>query len=1156
MVESATADFRVRALIILAVLAIAGWILFAYSYLQASDMRRRTADALLRAEASRQSVIEELQNLQKAAGTAAAVKKRSDNSLKTLAEAVFARNSAQSELADLINRTDEAKQAIIDLRRDVTAKAAERQAVEAQLESEAEQVAAFRSESATLAMQQDKARADLAEAQRQVMAVQGEAETTEKDLDAKTAEWEAVDAQLKTESDRLVALQGGNAASATQLAKALVDVAQAQNQAKAAQEQAATAEKDTAARAGELQTVEAKLNSESERLSALQDEKAALATQRAKSEADAAQAQNQAKAAQVQAETVEKDTAAKASELQTVEAKLNSESERLSALQDEKAALATQLAKAQADFAQAQNQAKAAQVQAETVEAKLNSESERLSALQDEKAALATQTAKAEADAAQAQNQTKAAQVQAETVEKDATAKASELQTVEAKLNSESERLSALQAEKAALATQRANAEADVAQAQSRTKAAQEQAETAEKDTAAKASELQTVEAKLNSESERLSALQDEKAALATQRAKAEADAAQAQNQTKAAQEQAETAEKDTTAKASELQTVEAKLNSESERLSALKGQMASLATQRAKAEADAAQAQKQAKVALEDANAKSYELQAVEARLKRTLHQLTALQGQTAASAAQRAKTQAEAAEAGSKAKTAQQSTDAGRTAGKSATGRGRSITLLAEPGTIVVVDEFARIEAPLVLTLAQRVRETESGTTPIQPPSELGDTEVDAPPAQPADALQTVPAAGTPLEAESIAGHPAAERARDQIPTITDGAGVVLPSATSASEAAPVIEGRQTSETASQIVEAKSGEGAMKREAVEAGASRAETPSSVAAVAAIVPPSAPQPVFSLGGAMVDKDFLADLPAFTDRDGANGMTLRAEPNPPDGVIFRDLGAGFGEMKGRPTRAGQFAFDVVATDSAGGVGRMTVKIAVAPSRPVAIPPPLKPEANNQVAARELANRANDFVRSFNGGACFLARVRGGDANSVMIEGVGGEKVEFQKFYESFIRDVGIEPNLAVRLITPLQCSVVRLMAAVDANSPTAPTIQLATHEISGGAPLAGKIGALAGRHVDLLLVTEDGRATKLAGWDPSSDQDETFSLPISSGVDSTSALQVLLAVASPKPLDALAAFQSGRAADIFPEVAAQIASSVASIAVEYIKFRK
>jgi hypothetical protein len=445
------------------------------------------------------------------------------------------------------------------------------------------------------------------------------------------------------------------------------------------------------------------------------------------------------------------------------------------------------------------------------------------------------------------------------------------------------------------------------------------------------------------------------------------------------------------------------------------------------------------------------------------------------------------------------------------------------AEPQTKPVAEVPAKVEAPLVQPPAE---------PQTKPEAEIP-AAVETPPVQPPAESQAKPVAEIPATVEMPPVQPPVEP-----------------------QAKPVAE--NPAQPAPAKVEAKPVEDALMPETGPATTSeRGKTDASQDQVAAIIPPRAPQTMLAISGATVGVAYSVDLLPFSDRSGgAKGIALRVEPNLPEGLSFVDLGSGLGEISGRPAKAGQFAFDIVATNNVGGAARMTTTITVAP--PPATPelPTPRTDANQKLAALGPTEKAARFLRGFDGGACFHARGRSAVGNSIAIEGVGSEKGAFQRFYASFIHDVGVEPTLTVRLITPPQCPAVALIEAAQSNRAAAPTIELATYDVPRGKPVAGLIGSLAGRHFDLLLITNDGLAYKIEGRGLASDQRATFSVAITPDASSIGALQILVAVASPKPLDALATFRSGPAAEILPKVAAQLGPSDAALEVEYFKFLK
>jgi hypothetical protein len=437
--------------------------------------------------------------------------------------------------------------------------------------------------------------------------------------------------------------------------------------------------------------------------------------------------------------------------------------------------------------------------------------------------------------------------------------------------------------------------------------------------------------------------------------------------------------------------------------------------------------------------------------------------------------------------------------------------------------------LAGPLPESLAKT--ETPAVSPPDKPIAERPTKDETAAPVQPPSNLAAAPVA------ESSAPVETRRNGQESKPIVT-GAAPPLPSPPASGDAKP----REPAPTPDAVASNAADEG-------RAGASAGQ-------LAAIVPPRAPQAMLAIDDATVGKDYAADLPPFSDPGGAKGISLHVEPPPPEGLSFRDLGSGFGEISGRPTKPGQFAFDVVASNNVGGAARMTTKINVAPAPPEPKPPPAKSEPSAQVAALEPEDKTARFLRGFDGGPCFLARAGAAIGASITIEGVGAEKQIFQRFYASFLHDVGAEPTLNVRLIASPQCPVVGLIAAAQSDRAAAPTIKLAAFDVPRGKPLAGAIGAVAGRRFELLLITNDGFAHKIASRGLASDPIASFSVPITPDAGSIGVLQILVAIASSKPLDALAAFRSGPAAEILPKVAAQLGPTDAALNVEYFKFLK
>jgi serine/threonine protein kinase len=324
-------------------------------------------------------------------------------------------------------------------------------------------------------------------------------------------------------------------------------------------------------------------------------------------------------------------------------------------------------------------------------------------------------------------------------------------------------------------------------------------------------------------------------------------------------------------------------------------------------------------------------------------------------------------------------------------------------------------------------------------------------------------------------------------------------------------------------------------------------------------IPPRPAQALLAMSDAIVGQDYSADLPPFSDAAGANGLALHAEPNPPAGLTFADLGAGFGQISGKPTAPGKFAFDVIATNEAGASGHMTARLTIEPPPP---PPPPSPAAsplamptpvaapvpaptpsptNTVVAAKTPTEKASAFLRAFDGGPCFLARAVGGaTGDPLTIEGIGSDQATFRRFYETFIREVGVEPNVTVRTISPAACPAVDLIRSTAVDKTDAPKIDLAAFDIGKGKPLAGAVSNIAGRHLDLLVITNDGQAHRLETRPQAGGASATFTQPLSADAESLAALQILIAIAAPRQPASLEGFKNGPAAELLPRLRANL----------------
>src|SRR6185437_1677210 len=160
----------------LAALVAVGWLAAAVIWWQGAQTRSQLTDQMTAAEKARESLASDLQNLEKAAGSAADLKKRAAAAEKALSDASAARASAQNELADLTKQISDAKLAISGAQEEAGAKTRDLQAVDARLKDETDHMAALQSQEHALSAEQGRLQRETDAARRTLADVQSQTE--------------------------------------------------------------------------------------------------------------------------------------------------------------------------------------------------------------------------------------------------------------------------------------------------------------------------------------------------------------------------------------------------------------------------------------------------------------------------------------------------------------------------------------------------------------------------------------------------------------------------------------------------------------------------------------------------------------------------------------------------------------------------------------------------------------------------------------------------------------------------------------------------------------------------------------------------------------------------------------------------------------------
>ena len=110
--------------------------------------------------------------------------------------------------------------------------------------------------------------------------------------------------------------------------------------------------------------------------------------------------------------------------------------------------------------------------------------------------------------------------------------------------------------------------------------------------------------------------------------------------------------------------------------------------------------------------------------------------------------------------------------------------------------------------------------------------------------------------------------------------------------------------------------------------------------------------------------------------------------------------------------------------------------------------------------------------------------------------------------------------------------------------------------MGAGRPLAGRVSGLAGRHLVLVVVDNDGDAVVLPSKMDPDGGGASFKMALTGTADSIGPLQILAAIVSDSPLAVFDRFRSGTASDLASRLQAEWARAGAIAEVAYFKLTR
>jgi len=199
-------------------------------------------------------------------------------------------------------------------------------------------------------------------------------------------------------------------------------------------------------------------------------------------------------------------------------------------------------------------------------------------------------------------------------------------------------------------------------------------------------------------------------------------------------------------------------------------------------------------------------------------------------------------------------------------------------------------------------------------------------------------------------------------------------------------------------------------------------------------------------------------------------------------------------------------------------------------------------------------RISQFVNAYDGGDCFFVEPVTVAEGSATLEGYGSSVAPFEVLDYEFKRQNGFEASIGVHQVTPAQCAAVSFLARARKERGTPPRLDISTGTLRSGAALTGSVSGYGDRNVDLVLVGDDGVVQKLTSMLKPNGDAKSFNIHMQKTTPGPGQPQLLLALVSSRPLDALNSSQPATADQVFGQLASTARQGQAiNVAARYFK---
>jgi eukaryotic-like serine/threonine-protein kinase len=187
-------------------------------------------------------------------------------------------------------------------------------------------------------------------------------------------------------------------------------------------------------------------------------------------------------------------------------------------------------------------------------------------------------------------------------------------------------------------------------------------------------------------------------------------------------------------------------------------------------------------------------------------------------------------------------------------------------------------------------------------------------------------------------------------------------------------------------------------------------------------------------------------------------------------------------------------------------------------------------------------RTTEFLTAYDGGDCFFITPErlSDNPRSRDVDGLGSSVAPFDVLSYEFQRQFNFEAAIGLHQVTAEQCPAVNFLFRTRNQPGTAPRLDIDRAGLNQDpAVLTGSVAEFGDRHVELLLITDDGYVLNATEHLRAASRTMTFSIKLDK-TPGPPGPQLVFAIASSKPLKALSLPPNGLRADqVFSQVLAE-----------------